>query len=101
MKLILQRIRFKNFLAFGNDWTEILLDKHDLTLVVGKNGSGKSSAILDSVSFALFNKPFRNIIKPLLTNSITQKNCVVELDFLANDYKFKVVRGQKPNIFEI
>ncbi|HYT46484.1 MAG TPA: AAA family ATPase, partial [Methylomirabilota bacterium] len=101
MKLKLTKIRFKNFLGFGNEWTEIDFTQTQTTLVVGKNGSGKSSALLDSISFALFNKPFRDINKPNLTNTISNKHCLVELDFLANGYSFKVRRGLKPNVFEI
>ena len=88
-------------MSFGNEWTEIDLDKTATTLVVGKNGSGKSSGILDTISFALFNKPFRNITKPQLTNSISSKQCLVELYFTANGYEFLVRRGQKPTVFEI
>ena len=88
-------------MSFGNTWVEIDLDKSHTTLIVGKNGSGKTSAILESISFALFNKPFRNITKPQLTNSITRKACMVELDFIATGYRFKIRRGLKPAIFEI
>jgi len=101
MKLILKKVRFANFMSFGNMWTEIDLNTHPTTLIVGKNGSGKSSAILDTISFALFNKPFRNIRKPQLTNSINNKNCLVELYFSVNNNNFKVVRGIKPAVFEI
>lgn len=101
MKLYFKKIRFKNFMSFGNEWTEIDFVAAPTTLVIGKNGSGKSSAILDSISFVLFNKPFRNIRKPQLTNSINAKGCLVELDFIVNGFEFKVIRGQKPNIFEI
>lgn len=101
MRLQLEKIKFKNFMSFGNQWTEIDLDKDKTTLVVGKNGGGKSSAILDTISFALFNKPFRNINKPQLCNSITQKECLVDLEFKANGHQFRVVRGIKPVVFEI
>lgn len=101
MKLHLKIVRFCNFMSFGNQWTEIDLEHFDTSLVVGKNGSGKSSAILDSISFALFNKPFRNINKPKLANSITNKACVVELEFSANGHEFVVRRGMRPNVFEI
>ncbi len=101
MRLILQKVRFKNFFAFGNQWCEIQLDTPGTTLVAGKNGSGKSSAMLDAVSFALFNKPFRKINKPQLTNSINKKNCLVELDFMASSHQYKVRRGLNPAIFQI
>jgi DNA repair exonuclease SbcCD ATPase subunit len=101
MRLILQKVRFRNFFSFGNEWTEIALDQAKTTLIVGKNGSGKSSAILDTISYALYGKPFRNITKPQLTNSINGKNMLVELDFIANGHQFRVRRGIKPNVFEI
>lgn len=101
MRIQLQKIRFKNFMSFGNTWVEIDLEQSHTTLVVGKNGSGKTSAILESISFALFNKPFRNITKPQLTNSITRKACMVELDFIAGGYRYKIRRGLKPAVFEI
>jgi DNA repair exonuclease SbcCD ATPase subunit len=101
MRLILQRIRFKNFFSFGNEWTEIILNESSTTLIIGKNGSGKSSAILDAISFALFNKPFRKINKPQLTNSINKKNCMVELDFIANGWQFNIRRGLNPAVFQI
>ncbi|HYT44700.1 MAG TPA: AAA family ATPase [Methylomirabilota bacterium] len=101
MKLKLTKVRFKNFVGFGNEWTEIDFTQSQTTLVVGKNGSGKSSALLDSISFALFNKPFRDINKPKLTNTISNKHCLVELFFIANGYSFIVRRGLKPNVFEI
>ena len=101
MKLQLQKIRFKNFFSFGNAWTVIQLDAAPTTLIMGKNGSGKSSGLLDTISFALFNKPFRNITKPQLTNTINNKHCLVELTFLANGYQILVRRGLKPAVFEI
>lgn len=101
MKIIFEKVRFKNFMSFGNTWTEIVFNEHPTTLVVGKNGSGKSSAILDAISFGLFNKPFRNINKPQLSNSINNKDCLVEVYFKAGPKNVKVIRGLKPNIFEI
>ena len=101
MKLTLQKVRFWNFMSFGNTITEIDLNTHPTTLIVGKNGSGKSSAILDSISFALFNKPFRNIRKPQLTNSVNSKNLLVEVDFTINSHQYMVRRGIKPTVFEI
>tara|TARA_A100001035_G_scaffold30876_1_gene20766 strand:+ start:4345 stop:6057 length:1713 start_codon:yes stop_codon:yes gene_type:complete len=93
-------IRYKNFLSTGNAFTEIQLDKDHSTLVVGSNGAGKST-MLDAISFALFGKPHRNINKPQLINSINQKGCVVEVEFVIGSGHFKVVRGIKPGIFEI
>lgn len=100
MKLILRKVRYKNFLSTGNQWTEIDLVSSPTTLIVGTNGSGKST-FLDAISFGLFNKPFRKINKPSLVNTITNKNCVVEIEFSVGVVEFKVVRGIKPNIFEI
>jgi len=99
-KLVLKKVRWQNFLSTGNQWTEVDLDASKTTLVVGINGSGKST-MLDAISFALFNKPFRNINKTQLPNTITNKNCVVEIEFVINSHRFKVVRGIKPTIFEI
>ena len=93
-------VRWKNLLSTGNYFTEIQLDTSSNTLVVGENGSGKST-MLDALCFALFGKPFRSINKPQLINSINGKDCVVEIEFDTNNKKYKVVRGIKPNIFEI
>ena len=93
-------IRWKNFLSTGNVMTEIKLDSHQNTLIVGENGAGKST-ILDALTFALFGKPYRNINKPLIVNSINGKECLVELEFSANAKRYLVRRGIKPNTFEI
>lgn len=93
-------IRWKNFLATGNDWIEIQLDKYEKTLIYGANGAGKST-LLDALTFALFGKAFRNLNKPLLVNSINGQDCVVELEFTINNVEYKIVRGIKPNIFEV
>jgi len=95
-----KNIRWKNFLSTGNYWTDIQLDTNNHTLIIGNNGSGKST-LLDSLCFALFGKPFRNINKPNLVNSINKKDCLVELEFDANNKSYKVVRGMKPTVFEI
>ena len=94
------RIRWKNFLSTGNIFTEIQLDEHQNTLIVGENGAGKST-ILDALTFALFGKPYRNINKPLIVNSINGKECVVEVEFSVGSRAYMVRRGIKPNIFEI
>ena len=73
-------IRFRNFISTGNYWTEIVLNQSQNTLVVGENGSGKST-VLDALCFGLYNKPFRDIAKPSLVNSINQKDALVEIEF--------------------
>jgi len=99
--IIFQKIKFKNFGSFGNTWTEINFEKAQTTLVHGNNGSGKSFALLDSLTFVLFGKPFRKINIPQLQNSINSKECYVEVHFsIAND-KYKIVRGLAPKLFEI
>jgi len=93
-------IRYKNFLSTGNDYTELDFSTTKTTLVVGQNGAGKSS-FLDALTFSLFNKPFRKINKPQLLNSITQRDLKVEVEFDIGPNKYKVIRGIKPNIFEV
>ena len=95
-----RKLRWKNLLSTGNYFSEIQLDGNSNTLVVGENGSGKST-MLDALCFALFGKPFRSINKPQLVNSINGKDCVVEVEFDANNKKYKIIRGIKPNLFEI
>lgn len=93
-------IRFRNFISTGNYWTEIVLNQSQNTLVVGENGSGKST-VLDALCFGLYNKPFRDIAKPSLVNSINQKDALVEIEFCTESHTFKVRRGIKPNLFEV
>ncbi|NBO71442.1 hypothetical protein EBV26_13330 [bacterium] len=93
-------IRWKNLLSTGNIFTEIKLNRSPNTLIVGENGGGKST-LLDALCFGLFGKPFRNINKPQLLNSINKKNLVVEVEFSVGGKDYKIVRGIKPNIFEI
>jgi|LakMenEpi03Aug12_release.lakeMendotaPanAssembly.Ray.scaffolds.fasta_scaffold23179_5 DNA repair exonuclease SbcCD ATPase subunit len=99
--IVFKKIRFKNFGSFGNTFTEIHLDSRKNTLVSGTNGNGKSFAFLDSITFALFGKPFRKINIPQLVNSINKKDCLVELDFEIGTDKYQVKRGLSPKIFEI
>ena len=98
--IVFKSLRYKNFLSTGNNWTEINLNKTKSTLIVGQNGAGKST-LLDALSFSLFGKPHRNINKPQLVNSINNKDCVVEVEFTVGSNEFKIVRGIKPNAFEI
>jgi DNA repair exonuclease SbcCD ATPase subunit len=95
-----EKIRFKNFLSYGNQFTEIDFQKSKTTLIIGKNGHGKSS-FLDALTFVLFGKSFRGINKPQLVNSINEKDCLVEVEFKIGTINYKVLRGIKPNIFEI
>ena len=98
--ILFESIRWKNFLSTGGQFTEVFLNKSPTTLIIGENGSGKST-ILDALCFSLFNKPFRSINKPQLINSINQKECRVEVEFSIGSKKYKVVRGIKPSVFEI
>ena len=95
-----KKVRWKNFLSTGNTFTEIDLTKNSTTLIIGENGSGKST-ILDALCFGLFGKPFRTINKSQLINSINTSGLVVEVDFRIGSRNYKVVRGIKPNVFEI
>jgi len=98
--ILFRKIRWKNFLSTGNYFTELQFDKSPNTLIVGQNGAGKST-MLDALCFALFGKPFRSVNKPQLLNSINGKDCVVEVEFDTGNKSYKIVRGIKPNIFEI
>ena len=93
-------VRWKNFLSTGNNFTEIQLDRSPSTLIIGDNGAGKST-ILDALCFGLFGKPFRPISKTQLLNSINQRDCVVEVEFMTQNKSVKVVRSIKPNKFEV
>ena len=98
--ILFEKIRFKNFLSTGNQFTEIALNQHSTNLIIGTNGAGKSTA-LDALTFSLFGKPFRKINKGQLVNSVNEKDSVVEVEFSVNKISWKVIRGIKPNIFEI
>jgi DNA repair exonuclease SbcCD ATPase subunit len=98
--ILFENIRWKNFLSTGNQYTEINFTKNETTLIVGTNGAGKST-VLDALTFTLFNKPFRKISKGQLVNTVNEKDCKVEVELTVGTTEWKVVRGIKPNIFEI
>jgi DNA repair exonuclease SbcCD ATPase subunit len=93
-------VRWKNLLSTGNQFTEVQLDRNTTTLIIGENGAGKST-ILDALCFGLFNKPFRNISKGQLVNSVNGGSAMVEVEFTAGNKEVKVIRGIKPNKFEV
>ena len=95
-----KKIRWKNFLSTGNQWTEIDFQEKHTNLVIGTNGAGKST-MLDALTFVLFNKPFRKINKPQLINTVNEKDCCVEINFSINSREYKIQRGMKPNLFNI
>ena len=98
--IIFKKIRWKNFLSTGNVFSEVDLTTSKTNLIIGSNGAGKST-ILDALTFSLFGKPFRKINKPMLVNSINEKDCLTEIEFSVGRKEYKVVRGVKPNKFEI
>ena len=98
--ILFEKIRWKNFLSTGNQYINLEFTGKDTTLIIGTNGAGKST-VLDALTFGLFGKPFRRINKPQLVNSTNEKDCRVEVEFSIGDTEWKVVRGIKPNIFEI
>ena len=95
-----EKIRYKNFLSTGNQFTEIDFTKTATTLVIGNNGAGKST-MLDALTFSLFGKSYRGVNKPLLINSVNEKDCLVEIEFKIGNTAWKVVRGIKPAVFQI
>jgi DNA repair exonuclease SbcCD ATPase subunit len=98
--IVFKKLKYKNFLSTGNAENTILLNKSHSTLVIGKNGEGKST-MLDALCFVLFSKPFRAVTKPQLINSINGKNLLVECEFTIGTKEYKIIRGMKPNVFEI
>lgn len=98
--IVFKSIQWSNFLSTGSVPNKVILNESPSVLIVGKNGEGKST-MLDAICFALFGKPFRNVNKNQLINSINKKNCLVEVHFTVSNREYKVIRGIKPNIFEI
>ena len=98
--ILFEKIRWKNFLSTGNQFTEVDFTLNATNLIIGTNGAGKST-VLDALTFSLFGKPFRKINKPQLINTVNEKDCKVEVEFSIGQSKWKVVRGIKPAIFEI
>jgi DNA repair exonuclease SbcCD ATPase subunit len=98
--ILFEKIRWKNFLSTGNQFTEVDFTKNSTNLIIGTNGAGKST-VLDALTFSLFGKPFRKINKPQLINTVNEKDCRVEVEFTIGSTEWKVVRGIKPAIFEI
>jgi len=95
-----EKIRWKNLLSSGNNFTEIELNSHQTTLILGENGAGKST-LLDALCFGLYGRGFRNLKKELLINSVNEKGLLVEIEFSVGKREYKIVRGAKPNIFQI
>ena len=98
--IIFKKVRYKNFLSTGQQFIEINLNEAPTTLVVGHNGAGKST-MLDALCFGLFNKPFRAVKKDQLVNTINEKDCIIEVEFQIGKKEYKIIRGIKPNLFEI
>lgn len=99
--IVFKKLKVKNFLSFGNNDTEIDLENYKLNLVTGSNGAGKSSLLVEGLTYALFGQPFRDIKKGQLINFINDKNSVVELEFSISSDSYKIIRGQKPNILQL
>ena len=95
-----KKLRWRNFLSTRNQFIEVDLAKSPSTLIIGSNGSGKST-LLDALCFSLFNRPFRTIKKEQLVNTINNNDCEIQVEFETNGKQYKVVRGIKPNLFEI
>lgn len=98
--IVINNVKCKNFLSYGNVMTELSLSSHRATLIRGKNGHGKS-VWMDMILYALYGKPYRDITKPQLVNSINTTNMLVEIEFSINSVQYRIVRGQKPTVFDI
>ena len=98
--ILFKTIRWKNFLSTGNQFTEVNFTENSTNLIIGSNGAGKST-VLDALTFSLFGKPFRKINKPQLVNTSNDKDAKVEVEFSIGNVEWRVVRGIRPNVFEI
>ena len=98
--IIFKKVKYRNLLSSGNKFTEIQLDSHNTTLILGENGAGKST-LLDALCFGLYGRGFRNLKKELLVNSMNEKELVVEIEFSIGKKQHRIMRGAKPNKFEI
>ena len=98
--IVFKSIKWKNFISYGNHWTEIDLNQTKSSLIIGENGSGKST-VLDALTFSLYNKPFRKVTVQQLVNTINNKDMIVEVEFGIGSHNYKVIRGQKPRKFEV
>ena len=93
--IVFEKIRWKNLLSTGQQFTEVDLNGTTSSLIIGNNGAGKST-ILDALCFGLFNKPFRKISKSQLINSVNERELVVEVELQIGSISYKIVRGMKP-----
>ena len=98
--IVFKNIKWKNFVSYGNHWTEVDLNQTKSSLIIGENGAGKST-ILDALTFSLYNKPFRKVTVQQLVNTINNKDMVVEVEFGIGSHEYKVIRGQRPRKFEV
>ncbi|MDR3503085.1 MAG: AAA family ATPase [Legionella sp.] len=101
MQIKFHSVRIKNFLSYGNEWTELQLDSHNTSVIMGTNGAGKSTIVTDAICFALYKKAYKKLTKEQLPNNITKKKCVIELIFSIGSDVYKIIRGIKPDVFEI
>ncbi|HRC95263.1 MAG TPA: AAA family ATPase, partial [Coprothermobacter proteolyticus] len=99
--IVFERVKLKNFFSFGEQVVEVPLTKHRFTLIHGDSGSGKSTIVVEAITYALFGKPFRQIKKNEVINTVNGRDCLLDVEFKIGKSQFRVVRGVKPDIFEI